>query len=95
MKVVLGCFTIYFASSLLSDVSVLSHHAHTRSTHGILIALFLYPRPPSSPPPTQDPVYGNMTALIVAAIWGRVECVKALVAADPDRAHLNMKVSIT
>jgi hypothetical protein len=29
-----------------------------------------------------------------AAIFGYVEAVKALVAADPDLAHLNMKVSV-
>jgi hypothetical protein len=34
------------------------------------------------------------TALIEAAINGYVEAVKALVAADPDPAHLNMKVSV-
>jgi hypothetical protein len=35
-----------------------------------------------------------MTALMWAANGGFVEAVKALVAADPDRAHLNMKVSV-
>ena len=31
---------------------------------------------------------------MMAAMRGHVEAVKALVAADPDPAHLNMKVSI-
>jgi hypothetical protein len=35
-----------------------------------------------------------MTALIFAAMYGFVEAVKALVAADPDLAHLNMEVSV-
>jgi hypothetical protein len=35
-----------------------------------------------------------MTALMAAAVGGSVEAVKALVAADPDPAHLNMKVSV-
>ena len=34
-----------------------------------------------------------MTALIYAAQLGYVEAVKSLVAADPDPAHLDMKVS--
>ena len=32
-----------------------------------------------------------MTALMFAAVYGYVEAVKALVAADPDPAHIRMK----
>ena len=95
----MGGFTFYFSSSLLSDFLSLRFPIHTRSsTHGILIASssILAPHLPSSPPPTTQSTGdgSDSTALIRAAVFGRVECVKALVAADPDPAHLNMKVSI-
>ena len=86
-------FTLYFSSSSLSVVLSLCfpRHAHTHSTRYILTASSSYPHP-STHLTTQD---GNkMTALIKAAMDGRVEAVKALVAADPDLAHLNMKVSV-
>ena len=53
--------------------------------------------PPTIPHPslstTQDKYIG--TALICAAGYGYVDVVKALVAADPDPAHLNMKVRVS
>ena len=70
---------------------MLSHaHTHTLSTPYILTASSSYPHP------SQDPRdgYVKYTALMHAAIFGYVEAVKALVAADPDLAHLNMKVSV-
>ena len=71
---------------------MLSHaHTHTLSTPYILTASSSYPHPPT-PLTTQ---YSNkQTALMYAAEYGHVEAVKALVAADPDLAHLNMKVSV-
>jgi len=32
--------------------------------------------------------------MMMATVFGHIEAVKALVAADPDPAHLNMTVSI-
>ena len=42
----------------------------------------------------QNPDENNETALMSAASQGYVEAVKVLVAAGPEPAHLNMKVSI-
>ena len=88
-------FTLYFSSSSLSVVLSLCFpmhtHTHTQSTRYILTASSSYPHP-STHLITQG--YVKETALIYAAQWGHVEAVKALVAADPDRAHLNMKVSV-
>ena len=67
---------------------------HTHTVHGVLIAL---PLSSSITHPSlftiQDPDY-KYTALRWATVFGHVEAVKALVAADPDPAHLNMRVSI-
>jgi len=68
-------------------------HTHTQSTRYILTASSSYPHPPL-PLNTQDSNGNKYTALIYAAKNGYVEAVKALVAADPDLAHLNMKVSV-
>jgi hypothetical protein len=87
-------FTLYFSSSLSVVLSLcfpMHTHTHTHSTRYILTASSSYPHP-STHLTTQD---GNtMTALMWAANGGFVEAVKALVAADPDLAHLNMKVRI-
>jgi ankyrin repeat protein len=89
-------FTLYFSSSSLSVVLSLCFpmhtHTHTHSTRYILTASSSYPHP-STPLITQDDYYKH-TALMYAAMGGHVEAVKALVAADPDLAHLNMKVSV-
>ena len=66
---------------------------HTHAVHGILTAL------PLSSPILHPPLYTTQdgdkcTALIWAASRGHVEALKALMAADPDPAHLNMEVSI-
>jgi ankyrin repeat protein len=63
--------------------------------HGSLILIASSSIPtihPFTPLTTQDA--GKWTALMMAAMRGHVEAVKALVAADPDPAHLNMEVSI-
>ena len=90
-------FTLYFSSSSLSVVLSLCFpmhtHTHTQSTRYILTASSSYPHPPT-PLITQGGYGGKRTALINAARYGHVEAVKALVAADPDLAHLNMKVSV-
>ena len=67
-------------------------HTHTLSTR-YTNSLFLYPHP-STPLTTQEDDEYKKTALIYAAANGHVEAAKALVAADPDPAHLNMKVGI-
>ena len=85
-----GLHYLFLLSSLLSDVSVLSH-AHTHAQYTVYTnSLFL--SSPSTPLTTQNKY--KYTALIVAATNGYVEAVKALVAADPDEAHLNMRVSV-
>ena len=66
-------------------------HTHTHAVHDILIALLLSPHHPPTPPLKDSDKY---TALICAAAYGHVEAVKSLVAADPDPAHLDMKVSV-
>lgn len=90
-------FTLYFSSSSLSVVLSLCFpmHTHTQSTRYILTASSSYPHP-STHLTTQDDSEDSdkYTALIFAAMRGYVEAVKALVAADPDLAHLNMKVSV-
>ena len=65
--------------------SVRVPNSHMQYT--ILITL-----PLSSPPQYGD--FSGWTALIAAAACGHVDAVKALVAADPDRGHLGVKVSV-
>ena len=75
-------------------VSVLSH-THTCSTRYTNRSSSILPHPPSSP---LQPGESNSTAwatpLMKAAEGGYVEVVKALVAADPDPVHLEMKVRV-
>ena len=72
-------------------------HTHT---HYTVYTAVLIARPLSSPtiphPPLSTTQGGGRgwTVLMNAAESGHVEAVKALVAADPDPAHLNMRVSI-
>ena len=88
-------FTLYFSSSSLSVVLSLCFpmHTHTRSQYTVYTNSLFLLSPSIHSSSTQDPGY-KQTALIAAAINGHVEAVKALVAADPDLAHLNMKVSV-
>jgi hypothetical protein len=88
-------FTLYFSSSSLSVVLSLCFpmHTHTHTQYTVYTnSLFLLSPSIHSSTPSQDSF--KFTALIWAAIKGYVEAVKALVAADPDLAHLNMKVSV-
>ena len=62
---------------------------HTRSTRYTNRSSSILPHTPHLPLSTTQGKYG--TALILAARNGYVEAVKALVAADPDPAHLNME----
>ena len=89
----MGLYFLFLLSFITRrTISVLSH-THTRSTRYTNCASSL--SPPILHPllsTTQNGI--NETALIKAAEYGFVDAVKALVAADPDPAHLDMKVSI-
>ena len=91
-------FTLYFSSSSLSVVLSLCFpmhtHTHTHSTRYILTASSSYPHPSTALTTQDEDDEGGWTALMNAAAGGYVEAVKALVAADPELAHLNMKVSV-
>ena len=66
-------------------------HTHTHAVHGKLIASSSIP---TIHPPLLSQDDTKYTALMYAAGYGHVEAVKSLVAADPDPAHLDMKVSV-
>ena len=87
-------FTLYFSSSSLSVVLSLCFpmHTHTRSQYTVYTNSLFLLSPSTHSSNHQTP--GKSTALIIAAYRGHVEAAKALVAADPDLAHLNMKVSV-
>jgi hypothetical protein len=89
-------FTLYFSSSSLSVVLSLCFPMHTHThAHNTRYTNSLFLLSPSTPPSNPQGGYdGKSTALMYAAMSGHVEAVKALVAADPDLAHLNMKVSV-